>query len=70
MTARELLTKVTAVFHSHIKRATGHQQLRKAMAFTFRAVQKVSNDFKPFQDAVLVLVYALVKEHARPYETL
>jgi hypothetical protein len=74
MIAQELLAKVTVVFHSYTKRAILHQQLREVAPFTFRADQKVSkttaNLSRESLDAARVLVYALVKEYARQYETL
>jgi hypothetical protein len=74
MTARELLAKATVVSHSYIKRAIRHQQLPQVVPFTFQAVQKVCKTIANLSteslDAVRVLVYALVKEYARPYETL
>jgi hypothetical protein len=42
MKAQELLAKATVPFHSYIKRAIRHQQLRQVAPFTFRTVQKVS----------------------------
>jgi hypothetical protein len=66
MTTRELLAKATVVFHSSIQRAIREKW--------FRTVQKVSKTIASLStrnlDALRVLVYALVKEYARPYETL
>jgi hypothetical protein len=71
MTARELLARATV---SNIKRAIRHQRLRQVVPFTFQTVQKVSKTIANLSTeslaAVRALVDALVKEYARPYETL
>jgi hypothetical protein len=68
------LAKVTVVFHSYIERAIRHQQLRQVAPFAFRSVQKVSKTIANLSTesvgAARVLVYTLVKEYARQYETL
>jgi hypothetical protein len=60
MPAQELLTKANGVFHSYIKRAILHQNLRTVAPFTFRTVQKVSKTIASFSteslDAVRVLL--------------
>jgi hypothetical protein len=74
ITAQELLAEATVIFNSYIKRAIRNQQLPQVVPFTFRTVQKASKPIASLSteslDTVRVLVYALVKEYARPYETL
>jgi hypothetical protein len=70
MTARELLAKATVVFHSSIKRAIRHQQLREVVPNCPESIKTIASLSTGSLDALRVLVYALVKEYAKQYETL
>jgi hypothetical protein len=67
MTAQELLAKATVVHQKSDPPSTVAKS-------TFRTVQKVSKMITSLYaeslEAVRALVYALVKEYARPHETL
>jgi hypothetical protein len=71
MTARELLTKAAVVFHSYIKKERpAINSCEKWGLLPSELSRKYQKRFQLFSDAGQVLVYALIKEHARPYETL
>jgi hypothetical protein len=74
VSARGRKSRTAARSHSNIRRVIRHQQLRQVVPFTFQTVLKVSKTIANLSTeslaAVRTLIDALVKEYARPYETL
>jgi hypothetical protein len=66
MTARELLAKATVVFHSYIKERSVINSCERWCLSPCELSKTITESL----DALRVLVYALVKEYAKPYETL